>query len=105
MAEIEIAEDCIREALTALEMSPDAPLNAMSPSRRAEVLSVARYLAQKGEERESWRGLRVIRVLEYVYADAQTMEQDMANWEVQGTRQFSSRARIRSATLPLEVLA
>jgi hypothetical protein len=104
MAEVEIAEDYIREALTALEMSPDAPLNSMSPSRRAEVLSVARYLAQKGEQQTAWRGVRVLRLLEYVYPDVASMEADMARWHVQTGTKAHGKKLMRSTVLPLEVL-
>ena len=48
-------------------------------------------------------GIRVLRVIEYVYPDADRMAKDMAMWSVQGqTRQGGTW--IRSVALPPEVL-
>lgn len=48
--------------------------------------------------------IRVVRLLEYVYPDAETMARDMERWYVKGTVRGGHGVVIRSATLPLEVL-
>lgn len=47
--------------------------------------------------------IRVLRVLEYVYDSAETMEKDMARWAVPHV-QHGTRLTIRSTTLPFEVV-
>lgn len=50
--------------------------------------------------------IRVLRLMEYVYPDAETAEQDMARWTLQGPASagWKSGMRFRSAVLPFEVL-
>lgn len=48
--------------------------------------------------------IRVLRLLEYQYADVARMQDDMTRWQVQGTYRPHSGLLIRSTTLPLEVL-
>lgn len=52
------------------------------------------------------RPIRVLRLLEYTYPSVERMEQDMGNWTIpaNGTYRTGSTNKIKSATLPLEVL-
>lgn len=72
----------------------------------AEALAQARESAfQMGyaEAAAGWAGtLRVLRVIEYVYPDAEAMIRDMANWGVQGLAKFG-KTWVRSTTLSPEV--
>lgn len=47
--------------------------------------------------------IRVLRVLEYVYDDSETMIKDMERWQVQGVERHNG-ATIRSVTLSPEIL-
>lgn len=48
--------------------------------------------------------VRVLRLLEYTYSDAQFAEEDQARWSVQRTYTPNPHTTIRSATLPPEFL-
>lgn len=68
--------------------------------------SLALYEAkgfEDGHDMATGGKIRVLRLLEYVYPDAETMEKDRAHWYVQGDR-VQGAVRIRSTVLPLEVL-
>jgi hypothetical protein len=47
--------------------------------------------------------VRVLRLMEYIYPDAESATRDMARWQVQGTYRAGSRVTIRSTTRPMEV--
>jgi hypothetical protein len=49
-------------------------------------------------------GVRVLRLLEYVYPDTESAVKDQAHWYVQSSRRHGSGVWIRSTMLPLEVL-
>lgn len=100
----EVPETCIREALAALDLDENAPLEDMTPARRNDVLRVARYLDGQVRAREDWRGVRVLRLIEYVYPDTKTMQEDMGRWLVVDGLRSQGLVRIRSTVLPLEVL-
>jgi hypothetical protein len=73
--------------------------------QEAQIEAVAQQIANaeaRGENRQHGR-FRVLRVLEYVYPDAETAFADMANWQVQTMRRMGGTT-IRSTTLPPEVL-
>lgn len=46
--------------------------------------------------------VRVLRLMEYVYADAETAIADQARWAVQGAMIPNTRMTIRSTVLPME---
>ena len=50
--------------------------------------------------------IRVLRVLEYVYPDAKTAEQDMARWQIPANGSYAAGANkmLKSATFPFEVI-
>lgn len=47
--------------------------------------------------------IRVLRLIEYVYADAERMVDDMARWQ-HGTQQYGPKLTVRSTSLPPEIL-
>jgi hypothetical protein len=47
--------------------------------------------------------VRVLRLIEYTYADVEQMERDMERWSVQSSRNYGP-VQVRTTTLPLEVL-
>jgi hypothetical protein len=49
-------------------------------------------------------GIRVVRLLEYLYPDAKDALTDQQNWQVQGVYRPSAGRLIRSTVLPMEVL-
>lgn len=49
-------------------------------------------------------GVRVLRLIEYVYPDARAMVEDRARWAVQGVYSPRAGMTIRSTVLPVEVL-
>lgn len=49
------------------------------------------------------RKIRVLRLMEYVYDDAERMVEDMSRWSV-GSQEHYSRMSVRSTTLPPEIL-
>lgn len=49
--------------------------------------------------------IRVLRLIEYVYPDGETMAEDMAAWQVQGTMLPGRGKTIRSTVLPAEFCA
>lgn len=100
----EIPEECVRAALMALRMSPDIAVNDLGAARRMDVIGVARAFASMARERTAWHGIRVLRVMEYVYPDLKTMQTDMSRWNLQGTMPVVDGTTIRSTVLPLEVL-
>jgi hypothetical protein len=75
------------------------------PDQEGQIALVALALAdaeQRGAE-STRGGIRVLRVLEYVYPDVTTMEKDRLRWTVQHSI-WAGATRIRSTVLPLEVL-
>lgn len=50
------------------------------------------------------KSIRVLRLMEYIYPDAETAMRDMERWQVQGTYSPRSGFTIRSTTLPMEML-
>lgn len=50
--------------------------------------------------------IRVLRVLEYVYSDVETMEKDMGRWGLaaNGTHRAGANLTIKSSVLPLETI-
>lgn len=48
--------------------------------------------------------VRVLRLMEYVYADAETAVADRARWQIQGTYTPSTKITIHSTTLPMEFI-
>jgi hypothetical protein len=79
--------------------------NVELESSKLMLESVARQIANaeaRGQDRARG-GVRVIRVLEYVYPDAQAAADDQARWVVQAARRHG-RTFIRSTVLPMEVL-
>lgn len=49
-------------------------------------------------------GVRVVRLLEYLYPDAKDALDDQQHWQVQGVYRPSAGRLIRSTVLPMEVL-
>lgn len=49
--------------------------------------------------------IRVLRIMEYTYEDAETMVSDMAHWQTpqNGLIHFGDKKTLRCATLPIEV--
>jgi hypothetical protein len=66
---------------------------------------IASALARAEEiGREQMRGgIRVLRLIEYVYPTVKAMVEDTKRWQIQGDRQYG-RTHIRSMALPPEVL-
>jgi hypothetical protein len=89
-------------------------VGSLSDSTLQDVLraDIARALAQARQsafrmgyaEAAGKQGkVRVLRVIEYVYPDAQTMVRDMANWGVQGLGKFG-QVTLNSVVLAPEVV-
>jgi hypothetical protein len=77
------------------------------PDQAGQIALAALALAdaeQKGRARARG-GIRVLRVLEYTYPDAESMTKDMAHWDVQGTMRVPGGPTVRSVALPAEVLS
>lgn len=64
-----------------------------------------------GDERQSkphpaGGKIKVIRIIEYTYADAETMAADMAKWTIQGPREhIGNKMSFRSASLPPDFIS
>jgi len=84
--------------------------NDLLPQDYPERGEVAGLLAQAIADAEA-RGLarakggvRVLRLIEYVYPDARAMAEDRARWAVQGVYSPRAGMTLRSTVLPVEVL-
>lgn len=80
-------------------------INGELESGKQMLEAVARQIANaesRGVDR-TLGGVRVLRVLEYVYPDAKTAASDQLNWAIQGSQRHG-RTFIRSTVLPMEVI-
>lgn len=84
--------------------------NDLLPEDYPERGEVAGLLAQaladseaRGLQRAK-NGVRVLRLIEYVYPDTRAMVEDRARWAVQGVYSPRTGLTIRSTVLPVEVL-
>jgi hypothetical protein len=48
--------------------------------------------------------VKVLRILEYIYDDAETAMNDQSHWQVQGIYKPNSRMIIRSSVIPIRFL-
>ena len=75
---------------------------ALQESLKADIAQALANAEVRGENRQHGR-IRVLRLLEYVYPDAEAMVADMGHWQIQSQRRMGG-TRITSTVLPPEVM-
>lgn len=101
MAE-EVFPDHRNRARKALGVEGHTRLSAETQDRITAVAQALADAEARGENRQHGR-VRVLRVLEYVYVDAEAMVADMGHWQIQTMRRMGGTT-IRSTVMPPEVL-
>lgn len=102
MAAAEVFPDHRAAAKKALGVDGHTMLSAETKDRITAVAQALADAETRGENRQHGR-IRVLRLLEYVYPDAEAMVADLGHWQIQSQRRMGG-TRITSVVLPPEVL-